>query len=258
MIESTKRSTGKLKSRFGSLSISILLHFIFVIFSGLSFLWANASVIETPAPIKLTFIGSPNANTSPSPKETINKSAVPPVLEKETKTQEPKKPLNEKPKKKLEKPKAVKDPLPKKIEEKIEKVKEEESKDLNIPEDFSTQAKNVESNVESATKSDSSSEKASIDKAGIEYEKALLTLLSKSKRYPERARRRGVSGDGAFRLELNRNGSVKHLKIVRSTGSDILDKELLALVNRASPLPPLPPSYQRTEFIIPVRFAFSE
>jgi periplasmic protein TonB len=216
--------------------VSILLHFLFIVVSGLSFLWANATTtISEPPPISLTFIGAP-----------VETSEV--VTEKPQET----KPKIEKKIPKITQQKKIVKPVPKKAS--VKPIPDKESPPPIKPmEETSTKSETAVSAhaSKSITKID-----PEVKKAGIAYEQALLGLLSKAKRYPERARRRGVSGDGIIRLGLFRDGSIKDLTIVQSTNSSILDKELAHMVERASPLPPLPPYYDKTEFLIPVRFSF--
>jgi protein TonB len=216
--------------------VSILLHVLFIVVSGLSFLWANATTtINEPPPISLTFIGAPVETFEVTPEKPQEPK---PEIEKKTPKITPqKKVIKQTPKKASVKTIPDKEPPP--PTESVEKSSTEAETAVSAP-----QSKSV-------TKMD-----PEVKKAGIAYEQALLGLLSRSKRYPERARRRGVSGDGIIRIGLFRDGSIKDLTIVQSTNSSILDKELTLMVERASPLPPLPPHYDKTEFLIPVRFSF--
>jgi protein TonB len=84
----------------------------------------------------------------------------------------------------------------------------------------------------------------------------VATRLAQSKRYPERALRKNVNGDGAIRIQISSNGDVSHFEIVQSTSSTILDEELKDMVERASPFPPFPPDMRRDTLavIVPVSF----
>jgi protein TonB len=67
------------------------------------------------------------------------------------------------------------------------------------------------------------------------------TRLNQFKRYPSQARVRGQEGTVTVAFVLDDDGHVVSSKIVRSSGSAILDKETLDLISRAQPYP-VPPN----------------
>jgi protein TonB len=83
------------------------------------------------------------------------------------------------------------------------------------------------------------------------YVERLLAWLERHKQYPARARRAGEEGTAVVEFSLDPTGRVLARRLVRSTGSDDLDQEALALIERASPLPA--PSRQAT-FVAPLVF----
>ena len=91
---------------------------------------------------------------------------------------------------------------------------------------------------------------------GANYEQLIVSWLAKYKRYPERARKKNISGEGLLRIVIERNGELREAEITRSTTSDILDKELEKLASRASPFPPPPNNYPGAplEFLVPISF----
>jgi periplasmic protein TonB len=233
--------------------ISAILHLIVIIVSSLSFLFVSASTITLPPPIEITFIGVPkDSSPSSAPKKTEIKKETPKAPPPEKIIPPPPKQEARKVAKKVTKPEVSKSQQTskKEISPSPEKSTREPSSD-SAP--LTTQA--PPSNVE---KPSHTKHEVTDDPAGIAYEQALLALLSKVKKYPERARRRGVSGDGVLTLRLHRNGTVKDAFVSDSTGNSILDKELIAMVHRAAPLPPLPETYKKADFKIPVSFSFTE
>lgn len=72
------------------------------------------------------------------------------------------------------------------------------------------------------------------------YLSAVLARLQQAKRFPEKARARGDEGRAVVRLSIQRNGALGQTKIVRSSGSALLDEAALDTVRRAAPFPPLP------------------
>jgi protein TonB len=239
--------------------ISGILHLLVILVSGVSCLFASASTIDVPPPVRVQFIGAPQGSQTQEslPQDTEHKNR------EKKKTPEPVSRKNVRPEKKLNKISKTPEknilsekPAKKQIqtETRSEQVQTKENKPA---EKTVTDSKSASDSSASPSGSAPSSAREENIQAGIAYEQALLALLSKVKRYPERARRRGVSGEGTILLKLNRDGSVKDVRVIDSTSSSILDRELVSMVHRASPLPPLPPDYRRTEFLIPVSFSFS-
>lgn len=89
------------------------------------------------------------------------------------------------------------------------------------------------------------------------YETLVVSHLTNAKRYPERARRRGIEGDVVVDIELARDGSLARAKLVSLSNWEVLNAEVLEMVRRAAPFPPVPHNYrpgQRVGFTIPIRF----
>nr|WP_279237573.1 energy transducer TonB [Dyella sedimenti] len=58
--------------------------------------------------------------------------------------------------------------------------------------------------------------------------------------YPNEARRRGLHGDVLMTVTLNRDGSVKGIEVVQSSGQPLLDAAAQRIVRLAAPFPPIP------------------
>ncbi len=84
----------------------------------------------------------------------------------------------------------------------------------------------------------------------------LLGRLEQFKRYPDEAQARRQQGVAYLRFVMDRNGKVLSFRIEKSSGYDLLDKEALALIQRAQPLPKPPASVpgDRLELVVPVEF----
>lgn len=95
------------------------------------------------------------------------------------------------------------------------------------------------------------------EQARINYQDAVATLLSKAKRYPERALKRRITGQATVKIEINADGSLANFAIVRSTESDILDDEVRAMVDRAAPFPAFPADLRKQSIALIVPIAFS-
>jgi protein TonB len=99
-------------------------------------------------------------------------------------------------------------------------------------------------------------EAASIEQARISYQDMVATLLARAKRYPERALKRRMTGEGTIRIEISANGSLSGFQIIQSTAASILDEELRAMVERASPFPAFPADLRKGSLALVVPVAF--
>ncbi|MEW5057761.1 MAG: TonB family protein [Cycloclasticus sp.] len=89
------------------------------------------------------------------------------------------------------------------------------------------------------------------------WQSALLHHLEKHKRYPRQARRRRHEAVVYVRVTINRSGNVITSELSKSSRYATLNKETLALITRAQPLP-APPSEVTGEtvvFVVPVAFS---
>ena len=89
------------------------------------------------------------------------------------------------------------------------------------------------------------------------YISRLLAALERQKRYPEDARGRQAQGVALLRFRLQRDGRVVAARIERSAGDAALDAAVLAMVQRASPLPAPPADLpgETLDLTVPIRFA---
>lgn len=87
------------------------------------------------------------------------------------------------------------------------------------------------------------------------YTARLAALLERQKRYPRQAQRLRQEGVVRVRFTVERSGAVTSARIERSSGHALLDQAALDLLNRASPLPPLPPELgPRLELVVPIAY----
>jgi protein TonB len=89
------------------------------------------------------------------------------------------------------------------------------------------------------------------------FQTLLLAQLNRAKRYPVPAQRRRAQGVAYLRFTMDRSGKVLTAQLERSSGHGDLDEEVLALIRRADPLPPIPPEIAqgRLELVVPVQFS---
>lgn len=94
------------------------------------------------------------------------------------------------------------------------------------------------------------------NQAVLSWQKALHLHLSKHKRYPAEARSRRIQGVVTVGFTIDREGKVTETRIVRGSGSPLLDEEALEMLKRATPLP-TPPDEAITgslNLTLPVQF----
>jgi periplasmic protein TonB len=88
------------------------------------------------------------------------------------------------------------------------------------------------------------------------WESGLVAHIERFKRYPAEARARGDRGLARVAFTIDRDGWVRESRILETSGSPELDRECLAMLARAQPLPKPPSQVQTSElsFVVPVRF----
>lgn len=88
------------------------------------------------------------------------------------------------------------------------------------------------------------------------WEGLVLAALHRAKRYPRTAERQREEGTSWIRFVMDRRGRVHSVVLQRTSGSEVLDREALALPARAQPLPRPPRSISgsRIEIVIPIEF----
>ncbi|MEX0838629.1 MAG: TonB family protein [Parvibaculum sp.] len=93
-----------------------------------------------------------------------------------------------------------------------------------------------------------------------DYFATLAAWIARHKQYPRMARRQRLEGEGRVLIHVARDGTLIDFRIVRGTGSVILDRELSATVERAAPLPPFPPGIKAAtlEVVQPITFELAE
>jgi len=89
------------------------------------------------------------------------------------------------------------------------------------------------------------------------YAGALAAWLNKHKRYPKRARKLEQQGTTKVRFTIDKRGNLLSFRILKSAGHDLLDKEVRAMLRRASPMPAIPKAIARAELTVTVPISFS-
>jgi protein TonB len=96
-----------------------------------------------------------------------------------------------------------------------------------------------------------------LDPAAVpNWKSALFARLERYKRYPPEAKARGEQGVAQLAFSIDRRGGVHGARILRSSGSALLDRATLQLIERAQPLPAPPPGMTGTRIaiVVPIRY----
>jgi periplasmic protein TonB len=98
---------------------------------------------------------------------------------------------------------------------------------------------------------------ASAPRVDPSWQSLLLKHLQQFKNYPGVARERGEQGVVLLSFSIDRNGHVLSRRIISGSGFADLDAEVLALVERAQPMPAFPPSMteEQLDLTVPIRFS---
>jgi len=147
--------------------------------------------------------------------------------------------------------------------EKTDKPKEEEpepkAKMMKPSDESAAQEATAAPTIENAPQSAKSTTPdqgtgQSRQRARVTWQKELLAHLDKFKRYPAERSQKGA--EIVVTMTLDRTGHVLAANISRGSGDDAFDHAALAMVERASPVPPPPPliADEGLDFSLPVIF----
>jgi len=87
----------------------------------------------------------------------------------------------------------------------------------------------------------------------------ILAQLNRFKQYPRAARQARIEGVVMLHFVMAADGKVQSFEISKSSGRPVLDAEALALIQRAQPLPALPPDFptRTLDAVVPIEFSLS-
>ncbi len=85
----------------------------------------------------------------------------------------------------------------------------------------------------------------------------VISKVRRQKRYPAAARRARAGGTAVVAFAINKQGRVSGVRLKRRSGNASIDREVLAMVRRAAPFPPIPRNIGRSRLSLslPVRFS---
>ena len=78
------------------------------------------------------------------------------------------------------------------------------------------------------------------DPVYLSYFNRIKQAIEQNWEYPELALRYGLQGRLSLEFSIGANGQLEQLRIIRSSGSQLLDDEALRAIRTAAPFPPIP------------------
>jgi TonB family protein len=91
------------------------------------------------------------------------------------------------------------------------------------------------------------------DFRGNDFYRAIRTLLERARSYPLLARERGLEGTVFVSFVIGSKGLPQDVKIMKSSGHQILDEEVKKMLKKASPFPGI-----KGEIVIPITFKLTD
>jgi len=79
------------------------------------------------------------------------------------------------------------------------------------------------------------------DPVYVTYFNKIKQSIESQWEYPEMALRYGLQGKLALEFTISGNGQLEQIRLIRSSGSQLLDGEALRAIKAAAPFPPIPP-----------------
>ncbi len=111
----------------------------------------------------------------------------------------------------------------------------------------------AERSVSAAPSGQVVSERSSPSAESVQWSSRVMMHLERRKRYPSGARERREQGIVYVRFTIDDGGQVLSVLLEKTSGFSDLDNEVLALVQRASPVPSPPPGAARS-IVAPIKF----
>lgn len=221
----------KLTRYSGSLLLVLAVHAIAIV---VALRWPASQAIELPPQAMMVEL-PPMPEPAPPPPPQVVQPPPPPVEEEVVPVPE----VAEAPKPEIVVPKKVEKPKPKPKPQPPKPVKKPEPRE-EPPAEKPVDTPPTTAKTEPAAKPAPSAPPSPPSNALPNWQSDLLRHLSKYKKYPEDARRRGMQGVARLRFVVDAQGNVLSYSIASSSGSPALDRATTEMIRRAQPLPKPP------------------
>lgn len=145
----------------------------------------------------------------------------------------------------------------KEVEEDSElQQKEQEVTEVNTASSVPMALRALDAPPDKTVKAQSVGERLKPSAAEVKWQRALLFHLNRHKRYPVEARSRHVQGVAQVEFRIDNGGHLTEARIVKGSGSELLDEEAMEILKRASPFPapPDPSTSGNFRLALPIEF----
>lgn len=88
------------------------------------------------------------------------------------------------------------------------------------------------------------------------YNMKLVSKIEYVWRYPQGAAERGMQGELLLTFTIHRDGQVSDVRVVMTSGHEILDQEVVRAVKMAAPFAPLPDSWKEDQYTVTGHFIY--
>jgi len=95
------------------------------------------------------------------------------------------------------------------------------------------------------------------EEAMLRYQDIVKQKIESYRRYPPWAKKQGIEGTVHIKFTILSTGLTKDIKIVKSSGFNILDKEAISTIKRAQPFPSIPPELKTSSLTMEVSIVFT-
>ncbi len=96
------------------------------------------------------------------------------------------------------------------------------------------------------------------DPKSLPYYEQMRRQIDTNWNYPLIALDRGLQGKAVIEFTINKDGQVESVRVVRSSGSPILDQEAVRAIMAAAPYKPIPAWMNARLLIVPVGFSYED
>ncbi|WP_353645678.1 TonB family protein [Mesorhizobium sp. WSM2239] len=190
----------------------------------------------------------------PLPEETFETlAAVAPIPEPRPEAPKPEKPVE-----KVEKKRATEKKEPAKPREQKTVEKRATGSGGNAKTDARRGQTDGQAKGNTASNSRGGSRQSATGNAAVSnYPGKIVSKLRRALRYPAEAKRNKLRGEVRVAFTVSAGGGVGGVRIVRSSGSPVLDKAAIETVRRAAPFPAIPEGAGRSSWPFTVPLAFT-
>ncbi len=213
----------------------------------------SAQAVE---PVEVASEAPAETAAEPVPEETFQTlAAVAPIPEPR-----PEVPRPEKPAEKVEKKRAPEKKEPAKPREQKSAEKRAAGSGGNAKADARRGEADGQADGKTAARSKGGSRQSAAGNAAVSnYPGKVVSKLRRAQRYPSEAKRKKQQGEAWVAFTVSANGGVGGVRLMRSSGSPVIDKAAVETVRRAAPFPAIPKDAGRSSwpFAVPLMFALN-